>query len=240
MLGALFCCVIADGADAVNSVSESQYAKTGNTVTFTLTGDESYNYTAVLTDGSGEQQSGAISSSDAKGSLGSDSTKTISVKAPSKAGDYTLTVKYYSDEEYKDVVETFTRNVKSVDPIVLTAKITNSGDTTMELNVYFVVNGNEMTDSHKTVKVEAGKSSDVKYEYVTENVGQFNYCIQADGYIDSSVIKGLGEEITVYTSANDYTVITIMMVILIVVLAVLVVFILRKPVVNKGKPKARR
>ena len=240
VLGMMFCCVIADDADAANSVSESQFAKTGNSVTFTLTGDMNYYYTAVLTDGSGNEQSGAISSSDAKGSLGSSSTKEISVKAPSKAGDYTLTVKYYSDAEYESVVDTFTRNVKSVDPIVLKATVTNSGDSTMELHVYFVINGSKAENSDKTVKVEAGKSSDVTYEYVTENAEQFRYCIEADGYIDSSVIKGLGEEVTVYTSANDYTMITVLLVIIVVVMLVAMVLVLRKPVVNKGKPKARR
>ncbi len=237
---AVFCCFVADDADAANNVSESQFAKVGTNVTFTLTGDENYYYTAALTDRDGNVQSGAISTSDAKGSLGSDSTKEITVKAPSKSGDYTLTVKYYSDGAYESLVDTFTRNVKAVDPIVLKATITNSGDSTMELNVYFVINGEEATDSHKTVKVEAGKSSDVTYEYIVENVSQFKYCVQAEGYINENVIKGLGQEVTVFTSADDYTPITIFAAIIIVVMIVAMVFVLRKPVVNKGKPKARR
>lgn len=230
----------ADISSATNSVSADQFAKKGTAVTFDLEGDSSYNYTAVLTDSNGKEMSGAISSSDAKGSLGSDAKKTISVTAPSTAGNYTLTVKYFSDESYEQQVWSVQRTLKSVDPIVLKATITNSGDVDMPLSVYFVVNGEKVDDSVQTVTVAKGGSKDVTYDYVVDGVSDFKFTLESDGFIDGSIISGLGDEKSVYASANDYTVLTAVLVVVLIITLIAMALILRKPVVNTGKPKARR
>jgi len=244
MLSATFICLAADDSDAVNDVtSDVDYAKVGTNVTFTLTGDQNYYYTAVLKNSSGQEQSSAISSSNAKGSLGSDNTKDITVKTPSSAGDYTLTVKYFettADRDEDKSVETFNLSLKAVEAITLKATVTNSGSSSMELNVYFTMDGKKIDDSAKTITVSAGKSTDVTYEYITKDTRQFEYALEADGYIDESIIKGLGESKTAYTSADDFTYITVILAVVIAILIIAAAFILRKPVVNKGKPRARR
>ena len=255
MASAAFVCLIADDAAAENNVewvdSSSEliageaYAKVGTNVYFLLKGDENYYYTAQLVDRDGNVKDDAISSSYAKGTLGSTSQKRITVKVPAASGDYRLNVKYYTSQDDMDagtnpIYTMDNKSLKAVDPITLKATVTNSGSSSMQLNVFFTIDGERVEDSAKTITVAAGKSTDVTYEYIIKDTRDFTYSLSADGYVDESIIKGLNVTKSAYTSANDYTFITVILAIVIVALVVAMAFILRKPVVNTGKPKARR
>lgn len=254
-MGAVFVCLVADDVSAENNVewvdSSSElipgeaYAKVGTNVYFLLKGDENYYYIAQLKDSNGNVMEDAISSSYAKGSLGSTSERRITVKTPASSGDYRLNVKYYATQDDRDadtnpVYTMDNKSLKAVDPIVLKATVTNSGSSSMQLNVYFTIDDERIEDSAKTITVAAGKSTDVTYEYIVKDTKQFTYSLRADGYIDDTIIKGLNENKTAYTSANDYTFITVILAAVVVALVIAMAFILRKPVVNTGKPRARR
>ena len=99
-----------------------------------------------------------------------------------------------------------------------------------------------MDDSRQDVVVSANGTKEVSYEYITKNVSDGKFYLEADTTGLGGMIKGLGPDSThnFYASANDYTWIEILAVVVVIILAILAIYIYRKPIRNYGKPKARR
>jgi len=235
--------VLSDDSDGAytNVEGSATYVETGGTITFTLSGDATYYYTASLLNSSGKAQSGAVSSS---GTLSSTTfTSTTTVTAPTTAGNYTLSIVFYKDSTKAVQISAKDVPLKVVEPVKLTATLSNSGEISMTLSVFFVVNGEKIEDSEQTVTVAANGTKDVTYEYVIKDLSNSTsfYLASEDSTI-AGKISGLGPDNTqhFYTSANDYTLIISLVTIVLIVLVILTVYIYRKPVKNLGKPKARR
>ncbi|MFA6709867.1 MAG: hypothetical protein WCR83_00885 [Candidatus Methanomethylophilaceae archaeon] len=237
------CIVLSDDSDGAYTDVEgnSTYVETGGTVTFTLSGDAAYYYTASLLNSSGTAQSGAVSSS---GTLGSTTfTSTTTVTAPTTAGNYTLSIVFYEDSTKAVQISTKAVPLKVVDPVKLTATLSNNGEIAMTISVFFVINGERVTDSEKTVTVAANGTEDVTYDYVVKDLSDStSFYLASDDSTIAGKISGLGPDNTqsFYTSANDYTLIISVVSIVLVLLVIITVYIYRKPVKNFGKPKARR
>ena len=252
MMGALICCVSAtdpSDADAVVSIEassdycgvNSSYSDSNlNTVTYKLYGDATYFYEAKLLDSNGAE-SGKISPQTGTLSSAAVPNKTVTVTAPLVTGDYTFNVKFYQDSKTTDIVVA-EKNVplKIVDPIVLTFTLKNDGESSVTFTAYYKINGEKVDDSTQSVTVEAGSTKDVTYKYYTKDVSDTKYSLETDDQIIKNSISGLSEEKTFYAHDADYTVITALVLVTLLILLVLMVFIYRKPVINKGKPKGRR
>jgi hypothetical protein len=241
MLGAMTCVFVSDDVDGAytNIEGSSTYSEVKKTTTFTLGGDDTYYFTASLLDSKGTVQSGKVSSS--SGTLNSDFKYSLVVTAPNTAGDYYLSVTFYTDSTKDTQVSQKSAPLKVVDPVVLTAKLTNSGDIAVTFNVYFMVNGVKIDDSEQSVTVAANGTKDVTYNYIVKDLGsETKFCLQSDDKTIQNVVTGLGVTKSFYTSGNDYTWVVVLAVVIIIALFIMIVYILRKPVKNTGKPKARR
>ena len=247
MMGAFMCCVlISDDSEAVTvnveaetdfcGVNTSLSSSDATVVKYTLTADTTYYYKAVLLDSS-ETSSGKVSPD--TGSVSSTSTQ-VKVTAPVTSGDYMFNVKFFSDSEMTVQVEEKNVPLKVVDPIVLKFTLKNGGSASVDVTVYFKVNGEKMDDSEQTVTVSAGGTQDVTYNYIVRDVADTTYSLESDQKIINESITGLGEEKRFYAHDNDYSVIMWLVIGVLVVLAVIMFIVYRKPVVNKGKPKGRR
>lgn len=236
------CCVVmTDNSEAavVDVEGSSDWSQVGKTTTFTLSGDETYYFTAVLNDSNGNAQSGAVSSS--SGTLNSDHKYTLTVTAPSKSGDYTLSVSFYTDSTKETLIDTKTAPLKAVDPVTLSATLSNSGRISVTFNAYFMVNGVIVDGSEQSVTVDANGTKTITCSYLTKDLGNdTRFCVQSDDEGVKEIISGLGNEKSFYTQQDDYTLITILVVVILIVILVFLVYIYRKPVKNTGKPKARR
>ena len=252
MMGALICCVsVADdsNADTVVSVEassdfcgvNSSYSDTNlKKVTYTLSGDASYYFEAKLLDSSGVS-SGQLSPQTGSLNSGTVPSRTVTVTAPLVSGDYTFNVKFYKDSASKDtVLAEKSVPLKVVDPIVLKFTLKNDGESAVTFTAYYKINGVKAEDSSQSVTVDAGSTKDVTYNYYTRDVSDTKYSLETDDQIIKNSISGLGEEKTFYAHDADYTMIIALVVITLLILVVLAVFIRRKPVINKGKPKGRR
>ena len=247
MLMAATClCFVAtdDDTDAMNVDGEVTYIKTGESTTFTLTDHESaLYYVAEFLNSNGVAPDSAISSSYASGQLtnsGDIYKKEIPVTCPSEADTYRMHVTFYKDSEKQEKCGEKSVPLKVVDPIVLTVTLNYTGNTDLEFKAYFKINGAKVDDSEQTVTVSAGSTQDVTYDYVVDSPSQTTYSLCTDDTTVSSVVSGLDTEKTFYTSQNDPTVTVILAVVVIIALVVALILILRKPVVNRGKPKGRR
>ncbi len=235
-VGGALCCDIAstDAADSGNiEFVDNDYGKVGSTLKIKIHGDMVYEYTAMIGDGS----SGSISPS--SGTLDNERTAELTITLPSKAGDYKIEITYKLDGEEKSKISA---NVKAVDPITLKATVKNSGKTDISFNAFFIVDGEKKDDSHQWVTVTAGGTKDVTYDYIIKDTKNIKYCLDSEDDLIKQYVKGLGEENMkeVFTGKNDYTVITVILSIIVVVLVLVTIWVVRKPVINKGKPKARR
>ena len=200
----------------------------------------SIRYTAALTDSNGNTQSSAVSPS--SGSISNNGTKTLTVTAPESAGTYTLTVTFTETVNSVSYTYTDTVNVKVIEPIVLSATLKNNGSVDLsDVTVYFYVDGNLVTGSDTKLSVAAGEDETITYDYVNANLssGSHTFKVMAsDGaYI---ALDGLGEETTFYFDQGNYDYLNYLMVVFLVIVLLLIVWVVRKPVRNFGKPKARR
>lgn len=236
--------VFADGSEGAytNIVGDETFVKTEGSMSYTLSGDGGYYFTAELINSDGKVQSNAVSSS--SGNLSStDFKRTLSVSAPKVAGDYRLHVIFYDTSSKTTMISDKYVPLKVVEPVKLSAKLVNTGDVSVTMTVYFVVNGMAMSGSEQTVTIDANGEKDVKYEYVVKDLRWDNvYYIDSKDSTVSTDVKGLGEGSAAhfYTHANDYTWLVSLVIIILVLLVIILIYIYRKPVKNLGKPKARR
>jgi len=200
-------------------------------------------YTATLTNSSGSIQNGAISPS--SGSLTNGTELTLTVRAPSDAGKYTLEVTFTAkkDDEDKETT-TRTQTITVVEPVVLNAVLKNNSNVDFtNFAVYFKVDGNLIDDSKQLVSVAAGQTTTASYEWVVETLSNGRHTFQVvagDENIGSTTTSFLGGEGAFYVGNSDYGLINIFLVILLIIVAIVLVYLYRKPVKNYGKPKSRR
>ncbi len=236
-VAAVCCCFVGDDSDAAttNSVSISaDYGKVSTDITFSLVGEKAYSYEIYWMDGETVKDKKT-------GVLDDAFTGEAEITLPSTEGNYTYYVDYYLDEEkaWSDSV-----SIKAVKAITLKATVKNDGESTVSMYVHFLVKkdgvATKVDGSEQLIKVEAGKSKDATCEYVVKDVSDIEFCITSTNDTAKGLVSGLDSWKTVYSSDNDYTAITVFLVIVVIIMLAVGIWILRKPVVNTGKPKARR
>ncbi len=235
-VAAVCCCFVGEDSDAAttNSVKISaDYGKVSTDITFNLVGDKAYSYEIYWMDGETVKDK-------VTGVLDEAFTAEKEITLPSDEGSYTYYIDYILDDEKKwsDSV-----SIKAVKAITLKATVKNDGDTTVSMYVHFLVKkdgaATKVDGSEQLIDVEAGKSKDVTCEYVVKDVSDIEFCVTA-GDTSKGAVSGLDSWKTVYSSDNDYTAITVFLAIVVIIMLAVVIWIARKPVVNTGKPKARR
>lgn len=213
----------------------------------------STSYEAKLVDSTGKTVSNGVSPS--SGDLDNGVSQTLTVSAPDDAGRYTLQVVYTTEVTYKLVGEdgevttpepdklerTEELSIRVVEPITLSVTLTNDSNSALDgFAVYFYVDGNLMEDSRKTVSIDAGASTTVTYDWITDaGNGQHEFYVSAAGEEMVDVV-GLGETHTFYIGDSDYTWLIALLVVVIILVLIIMVWVYRKPVKNYGKPKSRR
>ncbi|MCL1810915.1 MAG: hypothetical protein FWG41_01650 [Methanomassiliicoccaceae archaeon] len=199
-------------------------------------------YSAVLKNGSGDNQSGAVSPS--SGTLSNGIESDLTINAPASAGKYTLVVTFTAEKDDDPSVKTErTQTITVVEPVVLTAVLMNNSNVDFtNFVVYFKVDGVLVEDSKTTVSVEVGGKTTVTHEWVAESLsnGRHTFQVVAGDENIGSKASFLGGEGDFYVGHSDYGLINIMLAILLVVFIIMVVYLYRKPVKNYGKPKSRR
>ena len=257
MMGAFLCCPFSsDAADdesayVINVVGESDFCGKNTSLTssdvikvrYTLSGNDTYLYSAELLS-SDDVSSGKVSDATGQLSSGSPCYKNITVTAPIESGEYRLVVKFYAsnDDKRTDVLAEKTVPLEVVDPIVLTFTLKNDSSNDVSFSAYFVIDSKKADDSEQDVIVPANGTKDVTYNYYVKDVKDADYYLDTDSLYIKDIIPGIGEgnTKTFYAHDADYSVITTVIVVVLVILAIILFFVLRKPVVNKGKPKGRR
>lgn len=247
----MFCCVYAaddSNAEWADITSDDSFVGTGNTIKYTVHGDQKYYYKAEIQTADGSTSAlGSVSV--ASSYLTTTSTsggyyRTLTVTAPSTAGDYLLSVKYYGsdDSSYTTVLFEKKAPIKVVEPVVLSFTLKNNSSSDLSLKVYFVINGEKVTDSSGTqdITVTANSTKTVTYNYIVKDISNTTYKLCCDDSVLSGSVSGLDVEKKFYTSQTDYTWLTVLMVVVLVLFVILFIYVVRKPVVNKGKPKGRR
>ena len=257
MMGAFLCCPFSsDAADeeavyVINVVGDSDFCGKNTSLTssdalkvkYTLNGDDRYNYSAELLD-SDDASAGKIDYATGQLYSGTPCYRNINVTAPLESGDYRLNVKFYATDDTTregDVIAEKTVPLKVVDPIVLTFTLKNDGSNAVNFTAYFVIDGVK-ADKTEDVSIPANGTTDVTYNYYVKDVKDTTYYLDTDSSNIKNIIGGMGEENTktFYAHDADYTVITTIVVVVLVIMAIILFFVMRKPVINKGKPKGRR
>ena len=225
--------------------------KTGGTLTYEASfyyeksaSSTEVSFDAYLLNPSGEKETGKVSPS--TGKYYYNETRNLTVTAPDTAGDYTLVVDYNGtvmvDGQTIEVSGSNRAAVKVVNPIVLTADITNNGSVALDsLKVKFVVDGQTIEGSEKTVEdIKPGETKSVTYEWVTDSLSPGKHTFMAVSDTTLLNVTGLNNENVFYIGHNDYQVATILIALLFVVLLFVLIYVYRKPVKNLGRPKGRR
>jgi len=210
-------------------------------------------YTASLKDSSGTTVSSGVSPS--SGSLDNGVATTLTITAPKTAGHCTLEVKYTANVTYTEAgddgtettkTEEVTRNdsyrINVVNPITLSVTLKNGSDVPLSgYGVYFVIDGNRVDDSYKTVDLDKDGSTTVTYSWITDSGnGKHSFYLEAADGGNMVSIEGLGDVHDFYIGDNSYTWLVTLLVVVVVLLLLIMVWVYRKPVKNYGKPKARR
>ena len=219
--------------------SESEAADSEQTANYSITGDEtsvkpsgelkfdmtfkeissyttlSISYTAKLTNSSGTTQSSAVSPS--SGDMDNGEVVTLTVTAPTTTGRYTLTV-------------TWTESIDGGSDMTYTDSVD------INTTVYFFVDGEKIEDSATTLKVSPGSSSTISYKYYSSNLshGQHSFYVATS---DGSIVL---EKSTFYYEDGNYDWLNYVMAIIFIIVVIAFIYVVRKPVKNYGKPKARR
>lgn len=238
---------VSDAADDEQTANHSlkgdvTSVKTGGELTFEISFTEtvsgkmtSVGYTAKLTNSSGTTQTSAVDPS--SGDLSSGDTATLTVTAPSSAGTYTLTVTWTETlSAGGSMTYTDSLSIRVVTPITLSATVSNNGEVDIDTTVYFFVDGNKVEDSATTLKVSSGSSSTITYKYYEPGLssGQHSFYVATS---DGSIVL---EKSTFYYEDENYDWLNYIMAMIFIVVIIAFIYVVRKPVKNYGKPKARR
>ena len=209
-------------------------------------------YNAKLVNSTGETQTSGVSPSTGNVSLGE--SISLKVTAPSTAGTYRLVVEYTDKITYLDVTagneektitvtETKEYIIRVVEVITLSVTVAIPEDSNVALEaygVYFIVDGVKKEDSYTTFSADASGTATATYELVAILSGGAHtfQVVPADGTLIT--IEGLDKTHTFYIGDNSYTAFIALSIIFVVVMILILIWVLRKPVKNFGKPKARR
>jgi hypothetical protein len=223
--------------------ADSFLAGTGKPITYTIYangGSEPVKFTASLKDAEGNT-AGSVSAA-GKTTVDMEGVN-LTITAPAAPGMYTLTVVFTFTNLDEETVVTKTAPLKVVTPITLKATIDNSeGGAIVNMEVWFVVDGNRIEGSEKFVDIAAGASESVTYDWVTEDLPNGSHWVMLEGQVGPipQNAPGLNEKVTFYVGQNSYRTMEIIFVVLFIVMLFILLIVYRKPVKNLGKPKARR
>ena len=200
-------------------------------------------YSAALRDSKGNSV-GSVSPS--SGSLYNGVTSSITVKAPSTPGKFTLVVTFTEKIDDKDEVKSEkSLTITVVKPITLkTTLMNNSKVDFTNFAVYFYVDNELIEESRTLVSVKSGEETNVSFDWITDTINDgskhtFKIVPGSENIGDYTDVI-LGGEHTFYAGHSDYGLPNIIMAILIIVMLLLLIYISRKQVKNYGKPKSRR
>lgn len=207
-------------------------------ITFTETAGYStlsVSYTAKLTDSSGSTESDAVTPS--SGDVDDGAIVTLTVTAPDDTGRYTLTVTWEETVDDGDEKKfTDSVDIRVVTPITLSATISNNGEVDIDTNVYFYVDGVKAEDSSTALKVSPGESTTITYEYYNSDLSQGKHSFHV-ATSDGSIVLS---DSSFYYEDGNYDWLNYIMAIIFVIVIIALIYVVRKPVKNYGKPKARR
>ncbi len=242
--------IVAESADGEthNITSDTNVVKVEGSETFTIFFEEDTEETigiefkAKLVNNNGETVSSGVSPS--SGSLDNGEKKDLEVEAPKGAGQYTLEVEYTvtigEGDDAKESKYTDKKLINVVEPVKLKAKIKVDGNVDLkDQEVYFKVDGKAIVGSEQLITVEAGKTKEITYDWVTMAPSAGGHKVQV-AYMDGGEEKIIGEESSFYGPSSSYTFLTGLMGVFFVILLIVAYYVYRKPVKNFGKPKARR
>lgn len=249
----------ADAADADDPSSAASYGITGEGVVATETTSEytiefseataysdlSVTYTATLTKDGNTISSGVTPSS---GSISDGKTATLTLASQDTSGNYKITVVFTETVTFEGASEekTYTYetslNVKIMQPITLSINLENTGKTDIyKSTVVFYVDGTLVEGSETEVTVAAGATTTVTYDYLPDGLssGKHTYYIVS---ADETEIGGIGADhkSTFYYNQGNNDLFIYIAAIFVVLMAILLIWVFRKPVKNRGKPKARK
>lgn len=217
--------------------------KTGGTINYESVfydddlGGAEVNFTAYLLKPNGERHAGGVSPSTWRHTSSSaENEKTIKVTAPDTEGTYRLVVEYETDDEENPKSGSSQALVRVVVPITLKAEVVNNSDVEGSIAVMFWVDDKPIEDSKQDVKnLKPGKKETVTYEWVTDSLGEgvHTFKLRSESGIDI-------DEGEFYIGHNEYRWASIVMGIMAVILIISLIWVVRKPIKNYGKPKARR
>jgi len=233
-----------DGINTYADIRADSYTvATSRTITYTIYaegGTEPVGFVATLRDSNGSTV-GSVSAG-GRTTVDMDGV-TLTVTAPSTAGTYTLNVRFtYTDVDETTTV-TKTAPLTVVTPIRLSATIDNSaGGAIVNMDVWFVVNGERVVGSDRMVNIDAGARETITYDWATEGLSKGAHWMMLEGQVGPipQMAPGLNEMTTFYVGQNDYSLIETILIILFIVLLIVLFIVYRKPVKNFGKPKSRR
>lgn len=247
LLGAMFC-VMAVGDDSSAATFDAEadvtFCKTSSSVDMSFTGDNNYYVVSEIIGGDGKVEASKTVTLYSSATMGYKGSLTLT--APENSGNYTIKNTFYKDSNKETLIGEKSLPLKVVDPITLKVTLQNTSSNDVKMTVYFVINGQKVDDSVQTITVSAAESDgtpmtkEVTYDYIVKDVGDTRYCLQTDDQYVASQVSGFGVEKMFYAHDDDHTLVTALVVIAVILLLVLIVYVYRKPVVNKGKPKGRR
>jgi len=221
---------------------DSGLVGTGDSVTYTLNaigGDSATppRYSLKLTDMSGN----TISGSTATGTVPADpGSLTRTTPAPADPGTYILVVEFTFTEGDDTSTVTRTAPVKVVTPIVLSATLKNESGNVVDMNVWFIVDGNKVEGSDRNVILNAGQEKTETYRWITDGLSNGRHTMSVDGEV--GITEGaINASVTdFYVGQASHGLIEAVSVIVFIILLFILFIIIRKPVKNVGKPKSRR
>ena len=223
----------ADAADADDPSSAASYGITGEGVVATKTTSE---YTIEFSE--------ATAYSDISVTY----TATLTLASQDSSGNYKIAVVFTETVTFEGASEekTFTYekslDVKIMQPITLSINLENTGKTDIyKSTVVFYVDDALVEGSETEVTVAAGATTTVTYNYLPDGLssGKHTYYIVS---ADETEIGGIGADhkSTFYYNQGNNDLFIYIAAIFVVLMAILLIWVFRKPVKNRGKPKARK
>lgn len=193
-------------------------------------------FAATLRD-SNQNDVGFLGEGDGYGNI--EGSTNITVKMPNAPGTYTLYVTFsFADNtvRHKDWI------ISVVQPYVFSAQVLNEGGVDVnDVTVSFLVDG--VLAGSKTVNLSAQSSAEVSYSWVTAGLadGQHVSEIRIDGDNEFVTLYS-GEKSyisTFYVGQQDYGGTNWFLGIVLAILALVLLWVYRKPVRNRGRPRGR-
>jgi hypothetical protein len=219
---------------------------TEGTAMYTLTviggpaedGNGNYTYEAEIT---GSSVSDA-EIDDSSGESADSGIFTFNVTAPSVAQTFYIVVNCTSYNDDVTLYSNITFKVIAVEPVVITATITNNGEvsaTGVPLVLQLYESGDWVTLYNTTMDLDAGGSYDFSYNWTVENLesGEYRFRLVLDENNTVVTFEGGGSvyEKTVYYDVSGYDWMNTMFWVLIIALAIVTFFIWIRPDKKKKK-----